>query len=397
MESRPGLVDLINKLKSNLLYRKEIIKRKEDEKRNLEKQSLVTEPEDLVDNEEKKSPEASDVYKCAICSCEFSRAKELQAHYALTHLKEKLKDKFAHLVQGSRCKLCKETSSDEDEMFVHIATSHDKINIILKENDLPTVVVQTEEKETNMETERAVNNNKEEEEEDDDKLEALEKKIKQVQDQMSTSVKSNLEVYALADIKDLEDGNITEKEEEVEEEKVPLKKSKKTKRRRGRPRKKSESQTQVRRSSRSTGGGPEVPETERGKERRESRSSCKRCGQWSLPSNRVVGCPGCGQGWHQACLSPALLTRPSPAWLCPLCCHLELVASLDQLLTELDILTETVEQKRLEELQVNLIFIIIILILIIAQHRKTNPRWSKMRRMKTRTLRIRGRKLRLMK
>ena len=93
VESRPGLVDLINKLKSNLLYRKEIIKRKEDEKRNLEKQSLVTEPEDLVDNEEKKPPEASEVYKCAICSCEFSRAKELQAHYALTHLKEKLKEK----------------------------------------------------------------------------------------------------------------------------------------------------------------------------------------------------------------------------------------------------------------------------------------------------------------
>ena len=31
MESRSGLVDLINKLKKNLLYRKEIIKRKDDE------------------------------------------------------------------------------------------------------------------------------------------------------------------------------------------------------------------------------------------------------------------------------------------------------------------------------------------------------------------------------
>ena len=82
--------------------------------------------------------------------------------------------------------------------------------------------------------------------------------------------------------------------------------------------------------------------------------SCKLCGQWSLPTNQVVACPQCGHGWHQACLSPALLSSRAPGWQCPLCCHLDLVASLDHLLTELDILMETLELKRLEELQVKL-------------------------------------------
>ena len=80
--------------------------------------------------------------------------------------------------------------------------------------------------------------------------------------------------------------------------------------------------------------------------------SCKLCGHWSLPTNQVVACPQCGHGWHQTCLFPALLSSPPPGWQCPLCCHLELVASLDNLLTELDILMETLELKRLEELQV---------------------------------------------
>ena len=344
VESRAGLVSLINKLKKNLLYRKEIIKRKEDEKKSLDNKSLSTEPEDLADNEDKKSPETSEGYKCAICSCEFSRGRGLQAHYALTHLKEKLKDKFAHLFLGSQCKLCKEDTSGEDELLVHIATRHDKMNLILKENDLPTVADQMGEKETNTETECEVNNT---EDDDLDQLEALQKKIKEVQDQMSTSVKTNLDVYALADMKDIEDGNITEQEEELEE--VKLKKSKK--KRRGRPRKISESRRKQRKSSGNIAEGLEVPE--RVKERKESRMSCKLCGQWAVPGNQVLACPQCGHGWHQTCLSPALLTNPSPGWQCPLCSHLELVASLDHLLTELDILMETVELKRLEELQEN--------------------------------------------
>ena len=52
MESREGLANLISKLKKNLLYRKEVIKRKDDEKRNLVDKSSPSEPEDLEDNEE---------------------------------------------------------------------------------------------------------------------------------------------------------------------------------------------------------------------------------------------------------------------------------------------------------------------------------------------------------
>ena len=90
------------------------------------------------------------------------------------------------------------------------------------------------------------------------------------------------------------------------------------------------------------------------KERRESRLSCKLCGSWSEADDKVSRCPECGQGWHHRCLVPALITSPSQAWQCPLCSHLNLVTSLEHLLTELNSLIETVEQKRLAELQVKL-------------------------------------------
>ena len=329
VESREGLVNFIRTLKENLLYRKEVIRRREDEKKS---NSRLNECEE----EESVERPCDESYNCSVCPEEFVSGTELQAHYARTHLAVKLRDKFSHLTRARRCKLCKEEFTDETEVFVHLATSHDKINVILKENDLPVVAINNPnvEHETERDGNSPVGSN--EKSEDEGKLEELELKIKQVEAQMSSSVKANLDVYALADMKDIEEGKVTRQSSK--------KKMKKKKKKKGKPSNKSEGQK--------SGPEPVVREARR----LESRVSCHRCGGWTEEDNLVFSCSHCSHSWHQHCVSPVLLARPQPSWRCPLCSHLDLVTSLDQLLLELDSLIETVEQKRLAELQVGQTF-----------------------------------------
>ena len=346
VDSRDGLRTLIDKLKSNLLYRKEVVRRRE---REHQRSDVLT-----SSTPECEDTEAADLYKCEVCPYEADSGAELQTHYARTHLAVKLREKFAHLARGSECKLCKQVLSDETEALVHIATSHDKINMILKENDLSTISVnQQSEKEDAGKEENCM----ERENQDEGNLEALELKIKQVQGQMSSSVRANLEVYALADMKDMEDGKVmTTEDVSVSAPGQNTQKMKKKKgRRRGRASEKSESKSNLRRSHRKASM---VKVGEEVKERRESRMSCQQCGQFCVEedSNLVFPCPQCDHGWHQHCCLPVLQARPDLTWQCPLCCHLDLVTSLDQLLAEVDILRETLEQKRLAELQVDLKF-----------------------------------------
>ena len=332
------------------MYRNEIMKKREEkERRNSREMTESTEMDLKVEEGREDCP-------CSVCPEEFTSASQLQAHYARTHLACQMKEKFSHLAKGSQCKLCKEVLAEESEVFVHLAVRHDKINFILRENNLPTVdrdrVKGSEEAEREEERDPHSPPNKSHDETD---LEALEKKIREVQGQMSSSVKANLEVYALADMKDLEEGKISEDVKDVE---VVEKSEKKRKRKgRGRPRKESE----IKSRSVDETVAP-VTEKEMTVGRRDSRQSCRRCGGWSKgrggdigasgESNLVFSCTHCKHSWHQLCVSPALLTSPDPSWKCPLCCHLALVSSLDQLSAELDSLMETVEQKRLAELQV---------------------------------------------
>merc|ERR1712228_1007341 len=101
---------------------------------------------------------------------------------------------------------------DEVELFVHIATAHDKINLVLKENGLKTIEDTRETKTVIKEPDDQVMNTNVKEEDSSKTLKALEQKLKDVQKQMS--VETNLNVYALADMKDIADG-LTESDTEV--------------------------------------------------------------------------------------------------------------------------------------------------------------------------------------
>ena len=126
---------------------------------------------------------------------------------------------------------------------------------------------------------------------------------------MSNSVESNLQVYTMADIKDIAEGlSQSDNEDEGGGKKVSStrkSKSKKSKKRKGKSkspeiaRKSPRQDAPLRRSSRHVPGTlkPDLPKIvdvskeSKVKERQESRLSCHKCGQWEMETNnRVYPC-----------------------------------------------------------------------------------------------------------
>ena len=306
--------ELFQKLSQNKMYKIELERRKMLELKKQEEQDLKDQIKNL-EEVEKSLPAVNEInennFKCEVCSEDFDFGVDLMKHYAKTHLACKMKEKFGHLVSGDICKVCKESIDDEAEMFVHIAVMHDKLNLILKENGLK-MIEPTKSKGTTETKESKVSSRVESIEDDSSKtLEALEQKLKDVQKQMSNSVESNLQVYTMADIKDIAEGLSQSDDEDFET--VTKKsftkkgKSKKSKKRKGRTkksespeivRKSPRSDVSLRRSSRHVPGtlktdSPKIVDVKDSnvKERQESRLSCHKCGQWEMESNnRVYPC-----------------------------------------------------------------------------------------------------------
>ena len=285
---------LIENLQQNKLYRLELERRKMLEAKKQEELDLLDQIKKLEEREKNQSEvdtEDDEVIKCEVCSEEFGAGPALMSHYAATHLAEKMKEKFSHLVDKLVCKLCKEPL-DEDTKFVHIAVTHNKINGVLMENDLkPIGAVKSASEETNQEPAKP-----HEVKIDDTKtLELLEKKLKDVQKQMSNSDNANLQVYALADIKDIAEDHLELNDDDDEESKSdvegPKHKSKKSKGKKAKVK-------ASRRSTRSSvnkdvlpGKIVDVTKESKVKERLESRMSCYKCGKWEVDSsNRVFPC-----------------------------------------------------------------------------------------------------------
>ena len=300
---------LIENLQQNKLYRLELERRKMLEAKKQEELDLLDQIKKLEEKEKNQSEvdtEDDEVLKCEVCSEEFGAGPALMSHYAATHLAEKMKEKFSHLVDKLVCKLCKEPL-DEDTKFVHIAVTHNKINGVLMENDLkPIGAVKSASEETNPVNQESATSN--EGKIDDTKtLQLLEKKLKDVQKQMSNSDNANLQVYALADIKDIaedhlelnDDGNEESNSEVVCPKHKTSKKSKaKKKNEKWSVNKKDAEVKASRRSTRSRsnkdmllGKIVDVTKESKVKERLESRMSCYKCGKWEVESsNRVYPC-----------------------------------------------------------------------------------------------------------
>merc|ERR1712098_997640 len=203
---------LLDKLTGNKLYKMDIERRKNLEAKQKEEMDLKEQIKILEESEKKVTVPDPSAFKCEVCSEDYDIGVDLLKHYARTHLACKMKEKFDHLVDKDTCKLCNDVIDDEVEMFVHIATAHDKINLVLKENGLKTIEDTKETKTVVKEPDDEVMNTNVKEEDSSKTLKALEQKLKDVQKQMS--VETNLNVYALADMKDIADG-LTESDTEV--------------------------------------------------------------------------------------------------------------------------------------------------------------------------------------
>lgn len=351
-----------NKLYKQYQHRKKMMEVKKQEEIELKEQIANLEAENIGKTAEDFEPNTC--FSCEVCSEEYNDGLDLLKHYARTHLACKMREKFSHLVDKSTCKLCKTDIENEAEMYVHIATDHDKINTVLKENGLKTIEMKVDHPKPasvtpNNEKDRDCENNQ-------PTLKDLEEKLKAVQKQMSDSVQANIEIHTMADIADIAAGF---DDHEDTNENVPVKekkRDKKKKKKRGRPKKETWSSSppaeKLRRSSRRSSHVSEhvqsskvtdVTRDSKVKERVETRVSCVRCGQWEMePSNKVVTCSHCDQAWHQKCVTPALTRRPGTSWQCPVCDHCQLVTSLQDTLAELEVLIDKVEERRLAEMEV---------------------------------------------
>ena len=78
-------------------------------------------------------------YKCEVCSTEMQSRLVLMEHYSADHMEAALKQKFIHLIKDGLCQICKFEPEEEDDLWVHIGATHEKVNDVLKENGLKPV------------------------------------------------------------------------------------------------------------------------------------------------------------------------------------------------------------------------------------------------------------------
>ena len=126
-------------------------------------------------------------YSCEVCSQNFGSRGDLMGHHSFGHMNMHLKTKFPHLVDKTQCKLCKFDAGEENLIWVHIGTVHDKVNSVLKENGLkPIEEVSVQDMQCSPQSEPADNQGtiKNITDSEDDVLRKIEMKINQLKQQM---------------------------------------------------------------------------------------------------------------------------------------------------------------------------------------------------------------------
>merc|ERR1711915_166298 len=110
-------------------------------KREMEVRKEKEEEVSIVDlNEEEESLNEDKLelfntdYICEVCGTQMGSKVNLMEHYSSDHMNSALKHKFSDLNEYGICTICKFDAEEEDLLWVHIGTLHEKVNIVLKEN-----------------------------------------------------------------------------------------------------------------------------------------------------------------------------------------------------------------------------------------------------------------------
>jgi len=384
--SRGDVVRLMRKLKEDTLYKREV----EVIKAQDEQSSILDLIVDMEYEQEEKVELFNTDYKCEVCAIQMSSKLTLMEHYSGDHMKSSLRNKFADLNEEGICKICKFDAEEEDLLWVHIGTLHEKVNVVLKENGFKQVGdkgqatlnpktgnfvddngsfingFDTGENNQGIGYDTSFNENN------------LGKSGKQIGGSYDTDqipnkdtndnedeheqIKNFLEATQKNENKNDEDDEKEKSRKKRKKRKrssewclVPMKKQKK-----GNGSDKSKGKSEYEDESYGEDDDDDEdysPEgSTKGKESKvilpkyeemlESNLPCKKCNQVKDGNERVYACSQCNQGWHQNCTIPTLLQRPTPDWLCPLCHHISLVNNLEKILKEFDSLVEELEELR---------------------------------------------------
>lgn len=139
VQNRVELVSLLDKLKDEKLYKQEVEKLKVLEADVQDQNAVVHSIAEMEKEQEVKLDGFNTEYRCEVCKLEFGTKVELMEHYSGGHMLFKLKEKFRHLVENGKCKICKFEAENEKLIWIHIGASHEKVNSVLKESKLKPI------------------------------------------------------------------------------------------------------------------------------------------------------------------------------------------------------------------------------------------------------------------
>jgi len=194
VQNRFELVSLLDKLKDEKLYKQEAEKLQLLHADVQDQNAIVDSIKKMEKELELKSLGLNTDYKCEICMIEFGTKTVLMEHYSGGHMAVRLKEKFKHLVENGQCKICKFKSEEENLLWIHIGTFHEKVNSVLKENKLNPIgetVKNCNDEKTNPEISINVRDTPNIQTEDSAALKKLEKKIEELKYQMSEDETEN--------------------------------------------------------------------------------------------------------------------------------------------------------------------------------------------------------------
>ena len=140
-QDRAEVVSLVERLKEDKLYKKEIERLKTLKAKKESENDIVDAIEMMATSivGENSAEKEAVSFCCEVCSQTFWSREELMGHHSLGHMFMHLQTKFSHLVDKTQCKICKFEAGKESLIWVHIGTDHDKVNSVLKENGLKPI------------------------------------------------------------------------------------------------------------------------------------------------------------------------------------------------------------------------------------------------------------------
>jgi len=139
VQNRVELVSLLDKLKDEKLYKQELEKLKIHEADVQDQNAVIDVIAEMEKEQEVKTQGFNTEYTCEVCKLKFESKVAVMEHYSGGHMSFKLKEKFRHLVENGKCKMCKFEAANEKLIWIHIGAFHEKVNSVLKESKLKPI------------------------------------------------------------------------------------------------------------------------------------------------------------------------------------------------------------------------------------------------------------------